>query len=75
MSGKVNICAGVNRKFSAYGKYRGCRTWHLIGESRSEAAVVRSLTAAMLAWRYREGKLVITEDDYEPTVILTVRKP
>jgi hypothetical protein len=76
MSGKVNICAGVNRRFAAYVKWRGSRKWELIGrESRSQSATARRLINAMTAWRYRTGKLVLMSDWYDPVVLLTVRKP
>jgi hypothetical protein len=74
-AGHAHINRGVDVKYTAYARLPGCRSWTMVGrrDSESKAGVAKYLAVVMAAGEWREGKILMTADYYNPVVVMTMR--
>jgi hypothetical protein len=75
MTGEFHICRGVNPRYAAMVRARGCRKYRIVGKwTKSKSRAHRVLMNAMLDERWKRGVLLWMADYYDPEPILMVNR-
>ena len=72
MSG-VHISTGVNKRFVARVRPKGCRRFRLFKERRTLQAALRDLADGLEPY-WHTGQVLMSADYYDPVVIVEVRR-